>query len=80
MPNSLPLALAAEWFTATTFLVLCLSHIFAAKAWSLLFQDAMKHPAAGLVIGYVTLVFGVLLMIARWRWAGDLRSIVTAVA
>lgn len=74
------LHLAAELFTSALLLITCLSHITAPAQWSRLFQDAFKHPAAGLVIGTLTLVIALPILIVHWRWTGDLRSIVTIIA
>jgi len=77
MPTHISLPLAAELFAEGLLLMTCISHVAAPGAWSRLFQDAFKHPAAGLVIGLVTLIIGLPILLAHWRWTGDLRSIVT---
>ena len=73
------LHLAAELFAAGVLLITSVSHVAAPRVWCRLFQDAFKHPAAGLVIGLLTLLFALPILIAHWRWTGDLRSIVTVV-
>jgi hypothetical protein len=77
MPNQFSFSTAAELFAAGSLLIVSCSHVVAAGAWSRLFQDAFKHPAAGLVIGLFTLLVGLPVLLAHWRWTGDLRSVVT---
>lgn len=77
MSTNQPLQVAAELFGAGVLLITSLSHIAAPRAWSRLFQDAFRHPAAGLVMGMLALMFGLPILIVHWRWTGDLRSIVT---
>lgn len=71
--------LLTERFLAVTLVAIGLSHIVAARAWIALFADLFTKPWAGLLLGALTLPFGLSIVLLHNLWVPRLALATTIV-
>jgi len=69
----------ASWFVAVFLVVLGASHLLRPREWNELFSELLLERYAGLVVGTLTLPYGLAILLAHPGWSLGPPSIVTLV-
>jgi uncharacterized protein YjeT (DUF2065 family) len=73
----MPTVQIAAWWVAITLIAIGLSHALRPREWTGLFTDLLPKPYAGLWIGLLTLMPGLLILLAHNIWVPRPAVIVT---